>query len=90
MDIVNAAPVGGAVLIAPDAASEGVTLSCVPSGAEDPDGDHIDWHVVWWVDEVEVESADAQLGDEHFDRGQRVARPGRGSAHRALRPYATP
>ena len=70
--IVNAAPHGGEAHLEPNEVHEGVSLACVAAGAEDPDGDVVDWLFLWRVDEVEVGVTTATLGDEQFERGQEV------------------
>ncbi|HRE87682.1 MAG TPA: hypothetical protein PK095_00965 [Myxococcota bacterium] len=70
--IVNAAPGGGEAHLEPGDVHEGETLTCFAAGAEDPDGDVVDWLFMWWVDGVEVGVTTATLGDEHFERGQQV------------------
>lgn len=65
--IVNAAPAAGAVAISPSEPREADTLTCTPSGFEDPDGDPEAWTYVWSIDGTVV-STEATVTGAVFDR----------------------
>jgi len=50
--VLNSPPAGGEVILSPEAGTVLDTFACVPGGAEDPDGDAIDWSHSWKVNGV--------------------------------------
>lgn len=70
----NSPPGGGTALVEPASATEGTTLSCVPSGGDDPDGDPIGWSYTWQVDGSPVAGASlSTLTSAFFDKGDVVS-----------------
>ncbi len=69
--ISDSAPSGTGVVVSPSSATESSTLTCVPSGYSDADGDAEGWTYVWTADATTVATT-ATIDGTYFDRDQFV------------------
>jgi len=68
---LNSMPSGASVAIGPDPAYEASTMTCVPTGFTDADGDPETWSYAWSVNGVAVATTET-LDGAAFDEGDRV------------------
>ncbi len=71
VEILNSAPLYASVTLDPTEVYEDSTVSCIPSGWSDADGDAEGYSLTWYVDGVAI-TADPTITGELFDRGDEL------------------
>jgi hypothetical protein len=70
VELGNAAPTGGAVVLEPIPPTEETGVTCVAAAADDPDGDNVAYFYLWIVNDVPVEGVTGDfLSGDHYDKG---------------------
>lgn len=72
VDIGNSAPTLASVSITPTSPVEGNTLTCVPSGGVDPDGDTVVYSYRWSVNGTATGTTGSTLTSSYFNRDDSV------------------
>ncbi len=71
VEILNSAPSYDAVALDPSEIYEDTTVSCLPTGWSDADGDAESYTIQWYVEDAAV-STDATIDGTLFDRGDEL------------------